>query len=206
MSKESQKLSPNEAAILELATALGILRPRDLRTRGHSVAYLQRLLAKGRLAKLGRGQYALPDRAPTEDDTLAVTAKRYPGTVVCLLSALRFHELTTQSPRSIWLAVEGSKLAPSDTPAAVQVVRMTGPSFKSGIRTHLVGQVPVRIYEPAKTVADCFKFRNRVGLDVAVEALRDCLAQRRATPAQIWSFAGICRVKTIMRPYLEALA
>ncbi len=206
MSKESDKLSPNEVAILDLAATLGILRPRDLRTHGHSVAYLQRLLAKGRLAKLGRGQYALPGREPTEDDTLAVTAKRYPGTVVCLLSALRFHELTTQSPRSIWLAVEGSKLAPSDTPAAVQVVRMTGPSFKSGIATHLLGQVPVRIYDPAKTVADCFKFRSRVGLDVAVEALRNCLAQRRATPSQIWSFAGICRVKTIMRPYLEALA
>lgn len=142
----------------------------------------------------------------TEHDTLAVTAKRYPGTVVCLLSALRFHELTTQSPRAIWLAVEGSKLAPSDTPAAVQIVRMTGPAFKSGITTHLVGQVPVRIYDPAKTVADCFKFRRRVGLDVAVEALRDCLAQRRATPAEIWSFAGICRVRTIMRPYLEALS
>ncbi len=206
MSMESDKLSPNEAAILELAATLGILRPRDLRARGHSVAYLQRLLAKGRLAKLGRGQYALPGREPTKDDTLAVTAKRYPGTVVCLLSALRFHELTTQSPRSIWLAVEGSKLAPSNTPAAIQVVRMTGPSYKSGITTHLVGQVPVRIYDPAKTVADCFKFRSRVGLDVAVEALRDCLAQRKATPAQIWSFAGICRVKTIMRPYLEALA
>lgn len=206
MSKDSDKLSPNEAAILELAETQGILRPRDLRTRGHSVAYLQRLVAKGRLAKLGRGQYALPDREPTGNDTLAVTAKRYPGTVVCLLSALRFHELTTQSPRSIWLAVEGSKLAPSDTPAAVQVVRMTGPSFKSGITTHLVGQVPVQIYDPAKTVVDCFKFRSRVGLDVAVEALRDCLAQRRATPAQIWSFAGLCRVRTIMKPYLEALA
>ncbi len=206
MGKERDKLSPNEAAILELAANLGIIRPRDLLARGHAVAYLPRLVAKGRLAKLGRGQYALPDREPTEHNSLAVTAKRYPGTVVCLLSALRFHELTTQSPRAIWLAVEGSKLAPSDTPAAVQVVRMTGPSMKSGITTHLVGQVPVRIYDPAKTVADCFKFRSRVGLDVALEALRDCLAQRQATPAQIWSFAGICRVRTIMRPYLEALS
>jgi hypothetical protein len=83
---------------------------------------------------------------------------------------------------------------------------MSGPSFHAGITTHLLGQVPVRIYDPAKTVADCFKFRNRVGPDVAVEALRDCLAQRRATPAQLWSFAGICRVRTIMRPYLEALS
>lgn len=206
MHTASGELSPNEAAILELAATLGILRPRDLRAQGHSAVYLQRLVAKGRLAKLGRGQYALPDREPTEHDSLAVTAKRYPGTVVCLLSALRFHELTTQSPRAIWLAVEGSKLAPSDTPAALQVVRMSGPSFHAGITTHLLGQVPVRIYDPAKTVADCFKFRNRVGPDVAVEALRDCLAQRRATPAQLWSFAGICRVRTIMRPYLEALS
>ncbi|MBU0741474.1 transcriptional regulator [bacterium] len=206
MSSGPEKLSPNEAAILQLVEALGILRPRDLRTKGHLVAYLQRLMAKGRLVKLGRGQYALPDREPTEHDSLAVTAKRYPGTVVCLLSALRFHELTTQSPRTIWLAVEGSKLAPSDTPAAVQVVRMTAPSFHSGTTTHLLGQVPVRIYDPAKTVADCFKFRGRVGLDVAIEALRDCLAQRQATPAQIWRFAEICRVKTIMRPYMEALS
>ena len=206
MNNASGKLSPNEAAILELASTLGILRPRDLRTQGHSVAYLQRLVAKGRLVKLGRGQYALPDREPTEHDSLAVTAKRYPGTVVCLLSALRFHELTTQSPRAIWLAVEGSKLAPADTPATLQVVRMSGPSFHAGITTHLLGRVPVRIYDPAKTVADCFKFRNRVGPDVAVEALRDCLAHRRATPAQLWSFAEICRVRTIMRPYLEALS
>ncbi|MBU2503097.1 type IV toxin-antitoxin system AbiEi family antitoxin domain-containing protein [bacterium] len=206
MNKESDKLSANEAAILALAATQGILRPRDLRTQGHSVAYLQRLVAKGRLLKLGRGQYALPGREPTEYDTLAVTANRYPGTIVCLLSALRFHELTTQSPRSIWLAVEGSKLAPADTPAALQVVRMSGPAFHTGVTTHLLGQVPVRVFDPAKTVADCFKFRGRVGLDVAVEALRDCLAQRKATPAQIWGFAEICRVKSIMRPYLEALS
>lgn len=205
MSVLSGKLSPNEEAVLELAETLGILRPRDLRAKGSSVAYLQRLVAKGRLVKLGRGQYALPDREPTGHDSLVVTANRYPGTVVCLLSALRFHELTTQSPRSLWLAVEGSKMAPADVPAALEVARMSAPSFHAGIATHLLGQVPVRIYEPAKTVADCFKFRGRVGLDVAVEALRDCLAQRRATPAQLWSFAGICRVRTIMRPYLEVL-
>jgi predicted transcriptional regulator of viral defense system len=206
MIKRPKNLSSNEAEILELVADQGILRPRDLRARGHSVAYLQRLLAKGLLVRLGRGQYTLPDREPTEHDTMAVTAKRYPGTVVCLLSALRFHELTTQSPRSIWLAVEGSKLAPADTPAAIEVVRLSGRAFHEGIRIRELGQVPVRIYEPAKTVADCFKFRNRVGLDVAIEALRECLRQRRATPAQIWSYAEICRVKTFIKPYLEALA
>ena len=205
MSKATEKLSTNEIKILDMVKALGILRPRDVRSKGHSVAYLQRLVAKGRLVKLGRGQYALPDREATEYDTLAVTAKRYPGTVVCLLSALRFHELTTQSPGAIWLAVEGSKLAPANTPTTVQVVRMSNLSFQGGITTHVLGQVPVRIYDPAKTVADCFKFRNRVGMDIAVEALKDCLAQQLATPAKIWKFAEICRVKTIVKPYLEAL-
>ncbi len=205
MSKATEKLSTNEIKILDMVKALGILRPRDVRSKGHSVAYLQRLVAKGRLVKLGRGQYALPDREATEYDTLAVTAKRYPGTVVCLLSALRFHELTTQSPGAIWLAVEGSKLAPANTPTTVQVVRMSNLSFQGGITTHVLGQVPVRIYDPAKTVADCFKFRNRVGMDIAVEALKDCLAQQMATPAKIWKFAEICRVKTIVKPYLEAL-
>jgi len=186
--------------------AQGILRPRDLRALGHSAAYLQRLLTKGLLVKLGRGQYALPDREPTEHDTMAVTAKRYPGTVVCLLSALRFHELTTQSPRSIWLAVEGTKLAPTDTPAATEIIRLSGRAFHEGVQIHELGKVAVRIYEPAKTVADCFKFRNRVGLDVAIEALKECLRQRRATPLQIWNFAEICRVRSIMRSYLEALS
>jgi len=203
---EIDNLSPNEAAILALAEDMGVLRPRDLRAAGHSTTYLPRLIAKGRLVKLGHGQYALPGREPTEHDTLARTAKRYPGTVVCLLSALRFHDLTTQSPGAIWLAVEGAKLAPTAASTRIQVVRMTGRAFHDGATTHELDRVPVRIYDPAKTVADCFKFRRRVGLDVAIEALRECLRQRRATPAQIWAYAEVCRVKTVIRPYLEALA
>lgn len=206
MSHQPETPSPGEAKVLELVAAMGILRPRDLRAGNLSAAYLQRLVAKGRLVKLGRGQYALPDREPTGDDMLAMTAKRYPGTVVCLLTALRLHELTTQSPRAIWLAVEGSKLAPADTPTAIQVIRLSGRAFHEGIRIHQLGQVPVRIYDPAKTVADCFRFRHRVGLDVAIEALRECLRQRQATPAMIWGYAESCRVQAVIRPYLEALA
>ncbi|MBK7769367.1 MAG: type IV toxin-antitoxin system AbiEi family antitoxin domain-containing protein [bacterium] len=206
MSHKTEIPSPGEAKVLELVAAMGILRPRDLRAGNLSVAYLQRLVAKGRLVKLGRGQYALPDREATGDDMLAMTAKRYPGTVVCLLTALRLHELTTQSPRAIWLAVEGSKLAPADTPRAIQVIRLSGRAFHEGIQIHQLGQVPVRIYDPAKTVADCFRFRHRVGLDVAIEALRECLRQRQATPAMIWDYAESCRVQAVIRPYLEALA
>ncbi len=198
--------SPGETTVLDLIRDRGILRARDLRTRGLSVAYLQRLLAKGLVVRLARGQYVLPDREPAAHDMLALTANRYPGTIVCLLSALRFHELTTQSPGAIWLAVEGSKLAPGDPPTAVQVIRLSGRAFHEGVRIHELGCVPVRIYEPAKTVADCFRFRHRVGLDVALEALRECLRQRQATPAQIWHYAQVCRARTIIRPYLEALA
>ncbi|HPF35465.1 MAG TPA: type IV toxin-antitoxin system AbiEi family antitoxin domain-containing protein [Candidatus Krumholzibacteria bacterium] len=206
MMTQNDNLSPNEAAILALAGDLGVLRPRDLRAAGHSTTYLPRLIAKGRLVKLGRGQYALPDREPTEHETLALTAKRYPGTVVCLLSALRFHDLTTQSPGAVWLAIEGAKMAPTAPQTRIQVVRMTGRAYHDGTTTHKLDRVPVRIYDPDKTVVDCFKFRRRVGLDVAIEALRECLRQRRATPAQIWAYAEICRVTTVIRPYLEALA
>jgi predicted transcriptional regulator of viral defense system len=206
MSKQQKHPSPKEAEILELVASQGILRARDLRSRGLSVAYLQRLLAKGMIVQLGRGQYTLPDREPTEHDTLATTANLYPGSVICLLTALRFHELTTQSPRAIWLAVEGTKMAPSKAPATVEVVRISGPAFHRGVGIHKLGQVPVQIYDPGKTVVDCFKFRNRVGMDVAIEALKECLRQRQATPDQIWSFAEMCRVKTIIKPYLEAFA
>jgi predicted transcriptional regulator of viral defense system len=206
MKNRTIKPSSQEAKVLEMASDLGILRPRDLCSQGLSVAYIQRLLAKGLLVKLGRGQYTLPEREPSEYETLAVTANRYPGTVVCLLSALRFHDLTTQSPGSLWLAIEGTKLAPANAPAAIEIVRLTGPTFHQGIEIHELGQVPVRIYEPAKTVVDCFKLRNRVGMDVAIDALKDCLRQRQATPEQIWKFAEMCRVKTVIRPYLEALA
>lgn len=206
MDDASRGLSPNEIAILALAATKEVLRPCDLRVPGHSAAYLARLVAKGKLIRLGRGQYSLPEREPSEYESLVVTARRYPGTVVCLLSALRFHEMTTQAPRAIWIAVEGTAKAPTNTPADRQLVRMSGPSFHTGFSTHLIGRVPVRVYDPAKTVADCFKFRNRVGLDVAIEALRDCLAQRRATPAQIWRFAEVCRVQGVMRPYLEVLS
>ena len=206
MTRQAANPSSIETEILRMVADLGILRPRDLRATGRSAAYLQRLVAKELLVKLGRGQYALPDRVPTEHESLIVTAKRYPSAVVCLLSALRYHDLTTQSPRAVWLAVEGSKLAPADTPAAVEIVRLTGRAFHEGIGIHELGRVPVRIYEPAKTVTDCFKFRNRVGMDVAIEALRECLRQRRATPARIWRFAEISHVKTVIKPYLEALA
>ena len=136
---------------------------------------------------------------------LVEVAKMYPSAVVCLLSALLFHDLTTQLPRRTWLAVANKSWAPRKGPVHLEIVWLSGKAFIEGVETHNVGGVPVRVYNPAKTVVDCFKFRNRVGTDVAIEALRETLRERRAKPTEIMHFAKICRVATVIRPYLEAL-
>jgi predicted transcriptional regulator of viral defense system len=167
--------------------------------------YLTRLVHRGLLERVGRGLYTLPDAEATEQRTLAEAAARVPHGVVCLLSALRFHELTTQSPPQVWMAIPHKAWAPRADRPPLRVVRMSGAALEAGIQTHRIEGVPVRVFSPAKTVADCFKFRNKVGLDVALEALRD---YRRAHPAgtdELWRFARIDRVARVIRPYLEAL-
>jgi predicted transcriptional regulator of viral defense system len=162
-------------------------------------------MKKGFLQRLSRGLYSVIQAEITEHQTLIEVAKTYPDAVVCLLSALLFHNLTTQLPRRVWLAVENKAWAPRKGPVRFEVVWLTGRSFSEGIEIHDIQGVPVRVYNPAKTVADCFKFRNRVGTDVAVEALRETLRERRATPAEIMGYAEICQVSTVIRPYVEAL-
>ena len=157
------------------------------------------------LQRLSRGLYSVVQMEITEHQTLAEVAKMYPNAVICLLSALLFHDLTTQLPRRVWLAVENKSWAPRKGPVLYEVVWLTGRAFSEGIETHTVQGVPLQVYSPAKTVADCFKFRSRVGTEVAVEALRDTLRGKRATPAEIMRYAQICRVTTVIRPYLEAL-
>lgn len=129
-----------------------------------------------------------------------------PEAVVCLLSALRFHELTTQIPHEVWLAIENKAWRPRSAPWPVRLVYMSGPAFEEGIERHVIEKVPVRIYSAAKTVADCFKYRNKIGLDVAVEALRDYLSCNRGGADELWKYARICRVTRVLQPYLEAMA
>jgi predicted transcriptional regulator of viral defense system len=145
------------------------------------------------------------DAEITERQTLIEVAKTYPKAVICLLSALLFHDLTTQLPRRVWLAVENKSWAPRKGPVTLEVVWLTGKAFSEGIEVHDEQGVSIRVYSPAKTVVDCFKFRNRIGTEVAVEALRDTLRERRATPAEIMKYAELCRMETVIRPYLEAL-
>lgn len=190
--------------ILAMARKQGIIRPRDLERHGIAREYLIRLTRQGMLYRSGRGLYELPDASPTEHHSLAVVAKEVPQGVICLLSALRFHELTTQQPSEVWLGIPVRARYPNISTTAHRVVRYSEATFKTGVRACRIEGVPVRIFEPAKTVADCFKYRNKIGLDVALEALKDTLRQRKATVDEIQHYASICRVSKVMRPYIEA--
>ncbi len=191
--------------VLSLAGRQGLLRPRDLRAQGIPREYLRRLTRRGELERVGRGLYRLPEAQWGEYQTLAQVAKRIPDSVVCLLSALRFHNLTTQAPREVWIALDNKARRPQATDLPIRVVRFSGPALAQGQRTHRLDGVPVRITTPAKTVADCFKYRNKIGLDVALEALREGWRERRFTQDELWQMASVCRVTNVMRPYLEAI-
>ena len=192
--------------ILKIAAKRRIVRPRDLEARGIAREYLLRLYRKGMLSRAGRGIYVLAEAPITEHHGLAVVAKQAPKTVVCLLSALRFHGLTTQEPHEVWIAVDNKAHRPQLKWPALRVVRFTGRALTEGVERHVVEGVPVQVFGVAKTVADCFKYRNKIGVDVAIEALRDALRQRKATVDEIYRFAKVCRVAEVMRPYLESVA
>ena len=182
-----------------------MLRPRDLQVRAIPREYLRRLTDKGLLEKVGRGLYTLPGAEVSEMHSLAEAAKRVPRGVVCLLSALRFHDLTTQNPFQVWLAIDVDARVPKTDIVPLRIVRFSGNALNSFIEDHSIEGVTVRIYSPAKTVADCFKYRNKIGLDICIEALKDCWKQRKATIDEIWAAAKICRVTNIIRPYLESI-
>lgn len=183
----------------------GIVRPRDLEAVGIPREYLLRLYRQGKLNRSGRGMYMLPSTSVTERHSYAEVAKRVPEAVLCLLSALAFHEITTQNPASIWIALGKGARRPAFEANALRVVRLSGPSLTEGVERHRIEGVSVRVYSAAKTVADCFKFRNKIGLDIALEALKDCLSQKRASVNDIYRYAKLSRVGNVIRPYLEAL-
>jgi predicted transcriptional regulator of viral defense system len=141
----------------------------------------------------------------TEHHSYAEVTKRVPQATVCLLSALVFHEITTQSPASVWIALSKGARTPAFALPSLRIVRLSGPSLTDGIDKHQVEGVTVRVYSAAKTVADCFKFRNKIGLDIAIEALKDCLHQKKASVKEIYHYAKVCRVGNVIRPYMEAL-
>ena len=190
---------------LRIVRKAGVLRARELSQWGLARQYLSRLCRLGLVERVGRGLYVATDAGPNQYQSIAEVCKRVPHGVVCLLSALRFHELTTQAPFEVWLAIEEKAWTPKIDYPAVRLMRFSGRALTEGIQEHTVGGVKLRVYSPAKTVADCFKYRNKIGKDVAVEALRDCWRQQSGTMGDLWHFAKVCREANVMRPYLESI-
>ena len=190
--------------ILELAAHQPLVRPRDVEAHGIARESLLRLYRQGFLVRAARGVYALADSPSSEHHSLAVAAKRVSRGVICLLSALRFHGLTTQDPHEVWIAIDFKARKPSIQSPALRVVRFSGRALVEGTEEHEIEGVQVHVYSVAKTVAVCFKYRHKIGTDVAIEALRDALRSRKASIDDIHRYAKVCRVANVMRPYLES--
>ena len=187
-----------------LAYEKGLIRASELAKSGASGAVLQQLLVTGQLIRVTRGLYAPANRTSSEMADLGVVAVKYPRLVFCLLSALQIHGLTTQSPHEIWVAVGQKARAPKLDFPPLRVIRMGDVNF--GMTTVAVdGVVHIPVTNIAKTIADCFKFRNKIGLDIALEAMRDAWQQKKVTMDELWRAAEHCRVANVMRPYLESL-
>lgn len=192
--------------ILALAGQRRVLRAADVRAQGWSPQLLIRLHQAGKLQRIDRGLYALPDAEISEHQTLLEVCLRVPKAVLCLLSALQFHDIGTQMPHEVWIALPEGRQAPALSYPPLRITRLRGAAYSEGIQTLTEHGAPIRVYSAAKTVTDCFKFRNKIGLDVALEALKDAWRSRKVTMAELSHFAKINRVERVMQPYLEAVA
>ena len=196
----------HEQAVLQLARKRGLLHTRDITTLGVPTVVLTRLTRAGKLERAARGVYALAGQPASAHRSLAEVALRVPRGVVCLLSALRVHEIGTQAPFEVWLALPAGVAAPRLASPAIRVVRLSGNSLTQGIERIEIDGVKVPVFNATKTIADCFKFRNKIGLDVALEALREGWREHKVSMDALWRYAKLNRVANVMRPYLEALA
>ena len=197
-------VSTRSKLAFELLHERGVVRAHELGQLGVGGETLQQLLRKGVIVRISRGLYALPDRAMNEHDQLAQLAIKYPRMVFCLLTALQIHGLTTQAPHEVWVAMSPNARAPQVSYPPLRIVRLSDPGMQV-VAISLDGVVRIPVTSVAKTVADCFKFRNKIGLDIALEALRDAWRQKKVTMDELWESAQLCRVANVMRPYLESL-
>lgn len=196
------KIPEDIQACFKDTSALGV---RDLVQLGFPRWQVLYAAKTGRLQRIARGLYSLPDTEPTEAHALAVVSRKAPRAVVCLLSALSFHELTTTIPHEVWIAVKKNTRKPSIAYPPVRVAIFAAKSFELGLETHRLEGAPVKIYSAARTVVDLFRYRNKVGLDVALEALREGYKERRFTLAELEAIASRLRMARVMRPYLQGL-
>lgn len=191
---------------LQQAGVGAYFRPRDVEPLGVTHYQLQRMVADGLAEVVGHGLYRLADADISEMETIAMMASAVPHGIVCLLSALRVHDIGTQSPWQVWMAIDRKARKPSRLPSSVRIVRYSGAMLTYGVETMSILGVPVRITSPARTVVDCFRYRNKIGLDVAMEALREAVRSHRAQISEIDRAAEVCRIRTVMTPYLAALS
>jgi predicted transcriptional regulator of viral defense system len=198
--------SPSTPRAVALVGRNDIATAGDLRRKGIHHEQVRRQVEAGHLVRVARGLYSSPSADLGEHASLALAAKAVPHGVICLLSALRFHGIGTQLPAETWVAVCRGDAIPRALPPGIRIIRVSAPAFEDGQKAVLVQRIRARVYDPAKTVADCFKFRSVVGLEVALEALREALRLKLATRDAIWRHAQVCRVARVLQPYLEATA
>lgn len=191
--------------LIKLVQEKGVIRAKDLKAHRIPDIYLNRLVEKGQIQRISRGIYTATNSNPSSYQTLAEACKRIPNGIICLLSALNFYNITTQIPPQVWIAVDMKAWHPKEYSIPLRIIRFSGKALHEGVETHKVEGVSIRVYCVAKTIADCFKYRNKIGLDIAIEALKDAYRQKKCTIDEIWHFARICRVANVIRPYLESI-
>jgi len=192
-------------SVERLARQQGTIRPRDLLARNLPTSYLGRLVRAGKLVRHARGVYAPAGAEINERHDWELACQRVPRGVLCLSSALAFHEIGTQSPRKVWMAIDRKAWLPRISHPPMRFVRFSNAALRHGVTTVSSGRITLRVYSPAKTVADCFKYRRKTGLDMAVEALREGWNARKFTMPELAAAARVCRVARVMQPYLEML-
>jgi predicted transcriptional regulator of viral defense system len=192
--------------IVELAKKYGVLRPKDLVPHGIQAEYLRRLCDKGQIKKVGRGSYVLSDTEMSTALSLAIVGRAVPNGVICLQSALAYHGIGEQPSKEVFVAIERRAARPRVDYPEVRVARLGGPAFTEGAETHAIESVKVKIYSLEKTLADLFKFRNKIGPHIAVDALRASMSDRSINMKKLWHYAKLCRVERVMKPYVDALA
>ena len=190
---------------VELLRSQGMMRLSEFKVNGITAATIGRMVRGGDIIRLARGLYQLPDAPLDANHSLAEATKRVPKGVVCLVSALAYHDLTDQLPRAVWMAIGTRDWMPKEGRPAMRIVRFTDALLTDDVITVHIENVPVKVFGVAKTIADCFRHRRKIGQTVALEGLQKALRQRKASPAEIARHAERGGVATVVRPYLEAL-
>lgn len=191
--------------VLQLARKKGIIKISALAQMGITRATVSRLVSENKLEKIATGLYCLPDAEFSEKESLIIVASRVPQAVFCLLSALQLHGLTTQLPRKVWFAMPKGSHTPKINYPPVKMIQYSNKAYDQGVEMIESDKIKLNVYNPAKTIADCFKHRTTIGIDVAIEALKEAYDKNKVTTDELWHYAKICRVANVMRPYLEAI-